>query len=174
MSEEINANRILGCRFVQAFVLMLAISYACTHWMPSPPRSLSVCQVGRSTVLHLYLFVFQSLCEYIFRVCKISVTVRWIALPTRPFAKSEPSLYICRLRKSSNDSLTHSRILAFVSWLQLAFFCSWQRLGWQIVVTNGSSIPTTLPPIEIFRIVSILSISLKGLINIVTRWKWKF
>lgn len=135
---------------------------------PHPPIVISLSS-RPATVLHLYLFVFQSLCEYIFRVCKISVTVRWIALPTRPFAKSEPSLYICRLTKSSNDSLTHSRILAFVSWLQLAFFCSWQQLGWQIVVTNGSSIPTTLPPIEIFRIVSILSISLKGLINIVTR-----
>lgn len=168
MSEEINANRILGCRFVQAFVHVS--NFIRLHSLNALiPRSLSVCQVGRSTVLHLYLFVFQSLCEYIFRVCKISVTVRWIALPTLPFAKSEPSLYICRLTKSSNDSLTHSRILAFVSWLQLAFFCSWQRLGWQIVVTNGSSIPTTLPPIEIFRIVSILSISLKGLINIVTR-----
>ena len=141
---------------------------------PHPPIVISLSSRPVNRLAFVSVCISIALWIHFSRVCKISVTVRWIALPTRPFAKSEPSLFICRLTKSSNDSLTHSRILAFVSWLQLAFFCSWQRLGWQIVVTNGSSIPTTLPPREIFRIVSILSISLKGLINIVTRWKWKF
>ena len=135
---------------------------------PLPDHYQSVKSAGQPSCICICLYFNRSVNTF-FPSLQISVTVRWIALPTRPFAKSEPSLYICRLTKSSNDSLTHSRILAFVSWLQLAFCCSWQRLGWQIVVTNGSSIPTTLPPIEIFRIVSILSISLKGLINIVTR-----